>query len=35
MTIPRQVIIFTPPTLQASGTGATDTNTTAKPPNAV
>ena len=24
-----------PPTFQASGTGATDTKTTAKPPNAV
>ena len=28
-------IIFNPPTRHASGTGATETSTTAKPPNAV
>ena len=33
--IKRQNIKLKPPALQASGTGATDTNTTAKPPSAV
>ena len=33
--IARQVIIFNPPTRHASGTGATDTSTTASPPRAV
>ena len=32
---PKHANIFIPPALQASGTGATDTKTTAKPPSAV
>ena len=33
--ITSDTIIFNPPTRHASGTGATETSTTAKPPNAV